>query len=284
MILRVLLMTCLLLMVESISVAQDFIRWGLPDGAKARIGKGTITGDIAYSSDGARLAVASSIGIWLYDTQTHQAVALFTGHMSGIGRIAFSPDERTLAGGGGGEIRLWDAVTGQHRHTLTGNSVAFSPDGRIIASGGGRQDNTVRLWDAVTGEHKRTLTGHRDVVTSVAFSPDGRTLASAASADWDQTIHLWDIVTGETKHILTAGAGEVGSVAFSPDGRTLASGYEDGTVHLWDAVTGEHKQILDGRTFLYIDIVVFSPDGRTLASAGWGQTIHLWDAITGELK
>ena len=174
MILRVLLIACLLLIVGGISVAQDSIRWGLPDGAKARIGKGTITGEIAYSPDGARLAVASSIGTWLYDTQTHQAVALFTGHMDGVGSVAFSPDGNTLASGGG-EIHLWDVVTGQHQHTLTGSSVAFSPDGRTIASSGRWQDDTVRLWDTVTGEHKRTFTGHTDDVTSVVFSPDGET-------------------------------------------------------------------------------------------------------------
>ena len=31
----------------------------------------------------------------------------------------------------------------------------------------------VRLWDAVTGEHKQTLTGHTGEVSSVSFSPDG---------------------------------------------------------------------------------------------------------------
>ena len=59
--------------------AQDYTQWGLPEGAKARIGKGTIN-EIQYSPDGTRLAVASSIGIWLYDTATHQEVALLTGH------------------------------------------------------------------------------------------------------------------------------------------------------------------------------------------------------------
>ena len=39
--------------------AQDYIRWGLPEGATARLGKGSIL-NIAYSPDGARLAVASS--------------------------------------------------------------------------------------------------------------------------------------------------------------------------------------------------------------------------------
>ena len=32
--------------------AQDYTQWNLPEGATARLGKGTITGDIQYSPDG----------------------------------------------------------------------------------------------------------------------------------------------------------------------------------------------------------------------------------------
>ena len=42
---------------------------GLPEGAIVGLGKGYIN-DIAYSPDGAKLAVATSIGVWLYDTAT----------------------------------------------------------------------------------------------------------------------------------------------------------------------------------------------------------------------
>ena len=64
------------------SFAEDYTQWGLPEGAKARLGKGSIN-EIQYSPDGTRLAVASGIGIWLYDTGSYQEVALLTGHTGG---------------------------------------------------------------------------------------------------------------------------------------------------------------------------------------------------------
>ena len=129
--------------------AQDSPQWHLPDGAIARLGKGRIS-EIAYSPDGARLAVASGIGIWLYNTTTDQEGVLLTGYTSRVRSVAFSPDGTTLASGSFGEIRLWDARTGAPKRTIEGhtdwhNSVVFSPDSTTLASGS--EDGATLLWE-----------------------------------------------------------------------------------------------------------------------------------------
>ena len=138
--------------------AQDYTQMNLPDGAVARFGKGYIEG-IQYYPDGARFAVHSSTGIWLYDTETYRAVALLVCRPASIWSIAFSPDGTTLAGGGtDNTVRLWDVKTGELKGALTGHtkvvySVVFSPDSKTLASGSG--DGTVLLWKVDYSEFKK---------------------------------------------------------------------------------------------------------------------------------
>ena len=87
--------------------AQAPTQPNLPAGAIARIGRGSIN-EIQYSPDGTRLAVATSIGIWLYDAAIGQEIALRTAHRSEVRSVAFSPDGRTLASGSSdGTVLLW---------------------------------------------------------------------------------------------------------------------------------------------------------------------------------
>ena len=266
------------------SSAQILSQKHLPEGAMTRIGKG-LANDVKYSPDGTLIAVASSIGIWIYDAHTYQEIDLLTEHSEYVWSIAFSPDGQTLAGGNNGTIKLWDVETRQLKATLKGSGgwimgVAFSPDGRTLASG---DWNELKLWDVEDRQLKATLKGHTQRIWSVAFSPDGRTLASGSS---DSTVCLWDVATGRLKNTIPGPATEVRSVAYSPDGRTLASGSwdsgggnPDSTVRLWDVATGRLKHTVS----VHSSGVAFSPDGQTLASMGWG-SMTLLDVDTGQQK
>ena len=280
-----LLLVCVLFVQDS--RAQDHTRLSLPEGAIARLGKGYIgAGDrvVAYSPDGTRLAVASSIGIWLYDANTGAEVALLTGHIGVVTSVSFSPDGTTLASGSnGGPVRLWEVATGQLKVSLIGHtslvsSVAFSPDGKTLASGA--WDTTIRLWDAESGQLKNTFAGHTLGVGSLVFSPDGKTLVSGGA---DETIRLWDAVSGQLKNTLKGHTDWVLSVAFSPDGKTLASGSRDHTIRLWDADSGRLKAVL-AKHANWVYSVAFSPDGKTLASGSNDKTIRLWIIPTGHLR
>ena len=289
------------------SMEGDYRTWHLPDDAIMRLGKGALgRGDraVAFSPDSTRLAVASAIGIWLYDVQTGTEFALFGGHTGGVTSVAFSSDGTLLASGSEDEtVKLWVVATHTNIATLRGHtdgvwSVAFSPDGKIIASGAGDPgirfpaDNTVKLWDVETNTNITTLEGHEGRVASVAFSPDGKIIASGSD---DETIKLWDVETNTNIATLEGHTDRVASVAFSPDGKILASvgGTFDETVKLWDVETNTNTATLEGHTD-GASSVAFSPDGKILAS-GVGDAffpeffpessdnrVKLWDVASGE--
>ncbi len=240
----------------------------------------------------------------VWDAQTGQELLSLRGHASSVSSVAFSPDGKRLASGSGtwdatkrafvsGEVKLWDAQTGQEMLTLKGHtamvvSVAFSPDGKRLASGSGDDINRypprpgeVKVWDAQTGQELLSLQGGR----SVAYSPDGKRLASASAAG----VKVWDAQTGQ--EMLTLKLRTSGAVAFSPDGKQLASSSYippvSGQIKVWDAQTGQELHTFLGRGGVS-SVMVFSPDGRRLVSSlgGLGPGdfggVKVWDAQTGQ--
>ncbi len=302
------------------SYAQDCTRKGLPDGARMRLGKGWISGDMTFSPDGTVLAVPCRTGVWLYDVTTGAEINLLVGHSRGVESVAFSPDGTKLASGSWDTtIRLWDVRTGKGTHTLAGHrdsvrSLVFSPDGLTLASRGrdemirlwdvdtgeplraleglefGSRNNEVRLWDASTGETASTvIVGlHQHWLSPIVFLQSGPVSVSGSS---DDRIRTWSAHVVEAVPSLEGSRDRVEAVVFSPDGSTLAatlSWRDEVEIQLWAARTGEFLYYLTGhwsaRNTLRDIYVAFSPDGDTLASVGSSSSIvRLWDARTGEL-
>ncbi len=275
------------LMFSTSGFAQDYARMGLPEGAIARLGKGSLK-DIEYSPDGTRLAVATSIGVWLYDTSTDTELNLLSNAPDYVQAIAFSPDGRILASSGYSQnrvIRLWDTDTGELRGTLDGYedimALTFSPDGTILASSGEWPDYRIRLWDVATRHLRDTHFDNTGSPYALSFSPDGKFLVSGGR---DNTVRLWDVQTGELKNRFKGHRDDVNAVIFSPDGEMLASGSDDGAIRLWDVDTGETFAVLKGDAKFPegINAIAFSPDGRTLACATTDQ-VWLWDIDTKQI-
>jgi WD40 repeat protein len=155
---------------------------------------------VAYRPNGTVISGGHDGTVRVWDTDTGQPLAEFSGNFGEVWSVACSPEEHSdaiAAAGGDGAVLVWDVETRKQLARIDTHggpvyAMAYDPAGSVIATASG--DGTVKIWDASTFVLRLQLTGHISAVRSVAFSPDGATVATCG---YDGTIRVWDARTGE---------------------------------------------------------------------------------------
>jgi len=234
---------------------------------------------LAFSPDASQVLTAHASGhCYLWDCETSQQVAEFTGHKSRVITASFLPDgSGILALGPKAALTVWNAKTGSVVQQLEafpaeGTALGYTSYGKPVLSA--LDDNTVVLWHLVPGLPAHVLVGHKAKVLAGARSPVGD-LAATGSTDGE--VRLWDTDSGRELFLLRAHEGAVKALAFSPDGRRLLTGGADGTVRVWETEMGGELIALRKHTEA-VSAVAFSRSGRKIATAGEDGVVILWPA------
>ena len=248
---------------------------------------------LAYSPDGAKLAVGDGLGtISIYSTATRERLSQWRdGHHAAVVALAWAPDAggtHVLSGSRGGPLCCWDTATNALENApivVPGGAcvLAFSPDGSQFVVGGGQ--GRLTLWNAKTGTRVQ-CEGHTECILSVAYAPDGKELASVAQ---DNTLRCWDTSSGRCLNQSTPPFAPT-AVAYSPSGKDLLIGDARGMLQRWKTFAAEPglaasalfcPAVSIGHGCLpchagVVNAIAYAPDGDFVFTGSQDGSIGVW--------
>ncbi len=253
----------------------DVTTWVLPEGALARLGRGSEP-KMTFSPDGKYLFIGTCIGLWLYELATLSPVAFWEVEQGVVGAVAFSPNGKWIAANkSGGKILILDVQNGtcltQMKSEEFIHSITFSDDNRFLAAAYYTSPD-VAVWYAETGKPFARFTPDPEragINRPICFSPDTRLIASTfrlSATDEAESIIVWSMESREKVACLSAHTRCVTTLCFSPCGKFLATGGEDGTVYVWDVSTWEQVQCYTDYGDVYGITPSYSPEGILFAA------------------
>jgi WD40 repeat protein len=245
-------------------------------GKVARFELGQAATALAFSKDGAQLAIGGELGALVVYPMQDRAPMRLAGHSGTVLALALDDQGRYLASGGADRmVRFWDTSTGDPlqapvTHSDAVAALSWSTDRRLIALGG--QDKTFRVIDLRTGRSALTRL-HDEAVDLVAMNADGTQLASYSR---DVGLRAWTLPgirqpseLNERGNVLSLGLGS------GPD-QLLSAGLGRTGVCFWDLSNGNCATRLPVRLDRVRALAV-SADRSRLAVAGSGSQIFIWD-------
>lgn len=237
--------------------------------------------DLAWSPDGALLAVASAAGgITLFDAATGAVRHALAGHEDGANCLAWSPDGALLATGGqDGCVRFWHPATGlpAEASSKAGAQTAEAKLGnawvehlvwanQLLFAAAGKKLVALRPDGNVT----HAFPDAPKTISALAAKPGGAAIAAACFGH----VAIWDATTFAAGKEFPYG-NAIYALTWSPDGRWLVAGCHDNAVHLWAPAEADLELHMSGYETRLKELS-FSSDSKWLATGG-GRDGCVWD-------
>ena len=278
---------------------KDYTQWELPEKAKARLGKGRVY-RIKFTPDSTHLAVETAIGVWLYDANTGEEIALFPNvkpnhqslDRSYINMLVSPTDRNTITCEGLDRDKdLWRLEEDSLKSILPdlsrrNNVLHFRAECIILSYSGWK----LKLpWYVRTGlynlddETDKSIGSRLNMMIfgmQIAISPDERFLAAALGNRLSgnkykiPVMQVWDRTTGKSVFTVEESEQDIETLTFSSDSRTLAYADSSNIVKIWDVENSSLQY-----TFKAADpfqAIAFSPDGSLLASGSTDGIVRFW--------
>jgi WD40 repeat protein len=210
-------------------------------------------------------------------------------HDISITALAFSPDEKYMASGGGdGSVYVWVPNGEQQISKIIDGYLypSLSPNGQFLVADNGciQYHNNICLYQYALRK-VLALTQAQYVPIFTQFSPNDQYIVSKSCKSGQlctqSTLYIWDVSSGkEVNHkdyhsdvtfdISPDGKYMISAVKetfdMTPVGELTVSAEGETTAHLWETSTG--KEIVQMSHKDPIDFVAFSPNGKYVVGVG----------------
>jgi WD40 repeat protein len=234
---------------------------------------------LAFSPDGAKLAIADLDQVLVYDSTqnaTAEEQALWKGPIEAsqsVNYVNFSPDGKSVIAATDTLVAVLNSETGEKIHSFTLDqtvrNVDLSADGSLIAvaiderHGSNHQNaGSARVLDVATGTERTRMTPPPDnAVFAVAFFPDGKSVLCSSADGFTRIFSSQD-----GTQVVDAKEIEASQLAVDPKGRWVILGDADGFARVFDRklLAERSRAEHDGA----VTHVAFAPSGKVAASTG----------------
>jgi len=201
----------------------EIARWGIGGVNKVR-----------WSPNGDTIAVGTTSGIFLYDSQTKELKHFINAGFNVIA-LTFSPEgSQIIAGSLDGQVKAWYSKTGEYirnysKNSSMVNSISFSKNKKNIIIGYDNGDFIINPLDQDKASMSRNL---YPSAKSVLSSGDERFLYVSNNTT---TIFVWDIGTQkQVADLALENKAPVNKLAISADRQFLLAAGDGTTAYLWD--------------------------------------------------